>query len=119
MKVVVRFSDGLGNQLFQFALGRYIADILDCDIFSDETHFIVSENRTFQMCNLLQPNSLRRWGRFREFAFFLLWMIKYKFGEKFFRIILKFIGITWIPVRDSFKLQSDFDEDKVRSLRGG
>ena len=82
MKVVVRFSDGLGNQLFQFALGRYIADILDCDMFSDETHFIVSENRTFQMRNLLQPNSLRRWGRFREFAFFLLWMIKYKFGEK-------------------------------------
>ena len=43
MKVVVRFSDGLGNQLFQFALGRYVEDILDCDLFSDETHFIVSE----------------------------------------------------------------------------
>lgn len=46
-KVVVRISDGLGDQLFQFALGRYIADVLGCDMFFDRSNFIVSKNMTF------------------------------------------------------------------------
>lgn len=118
MKVVVRISDGLGNQLFQYSLGKYVADILGCDLFFDKTHFLFSTTRLFQLDNYSEPSRVRRWGVIREYVFILLWAVKSKIGRKRFAGILKFFGITWLPIENPFALQSEFDESVVRSLRG-
>ena len=118
VKVVVRVSDGLGNQLFEYALGRYLSDILGCEMVFDRSHFLISKSRTFQLDRFSAPAKVRRWGAFKELSFLLLWALKGKIGEGRFRVIMSWLGMKWIPVANPFALQADFDPESVKSWRG-
>lgn len=117
-RIIVRISDGLGNQLFEYALGMYLSDKLGCEMFFDRTHFLLSKNRTFQLGNYIGPARVRRWSRLKEFAFLLLWAGKAKLGEKLFRGTLRLLGMKWMPVEDPFSLQADFGDDSIASWKG-
>ena len=110
-KIVVRISDGLGNQLFQFALGKYLADKLGCEMVFDKTHFMLSRYRRFLLDKFLGPNKIKRWGFFKELLFIPLWCVKVKFGDNVFRKVLKFLGIKWLKVRSPFLFQDEFSGD--------
>jgi hypothetical protein len=109
-KIVVRISDGLGNQLFQFALGKYLADKLGCEMVFDKTHFMLSRYRRFLLDKFLGPNKIKRWGFFKELLFIPLWCVKVKFGDNVFRKVLKFLGIKWLKVRSPFLFQDEFSD---------
>ena len=87
MKIVVRVSDGLGNQLFEYALGKYLSDRLGCEMVFDKSHFLVSANRTFQLDCFSGPSKIRRWGMFRECLFLLSWALRSRIGENRFKAI--------------------------------
>lgn len=117
-KIVVRISDGLGNQLFEYALGKYLSDKLGCEMVFDKSHFLTSKNRAFQLGNFVGPAKVRRWGKLKELLFLLLWAVKARMGQKFFRKVLPFLGMKWVPVKDPFRMQSDFDDDAVATWNG-
>lgn len=118
MKVVVRVSDGLGNQLFEYALGKYVTGILGCDMVFDRSHFAMSENRIFLLDRFSGPARIRRWGILREYLFLALWAFRAKIGESRFRAVLSRLGMTWVKIENPFALQHDFDEESIRSMRG-
>ena len=117
-RLIIRISDGLGNQLFEYALGKYLSDKLGCEMFFDKSHFIVSKNRTFQLNRFTGPAKVRRWGKLKEWVFLMLWAGKVKLGEKLFRAVLQLLNMKWLPVKDPFRLQSSFDDDSLVSLKG-
>jgi len=117
-RVIVRISDGLGNQLFSYALGKFLSDKLGCEMVFDKSHFLTSRNRTFQLDRFVGPAEVRRWGRIKELMFLLLWALKIKVDEKMFRAFLPLLGMMWIPVKDPFRLQSDFCDDSIASWKG-
>lgn len=47
--VVTRLSDGLGNQLFQYAAGRALASRLDADLLIDRQWFETRNDRPFEL----------------------------------------------------------------------
>ena len=117
-KVIVRVSDGLGNQLFEYALGKYLSDILGCEMVFDRSHFLVSKSRTFQLDRFLGPGKIRRWGMLKELVFLLLWALKSKLGKERFKSIMSCLGMKWIPIADPFALQGDFNLESVKAWRG-
>lgn len=118
MKIVVRVSDGLGNQLFEYALGKYLSDRLGCEMVFDKSHFLVSANRTFQLDCFSGPSKIRRWGMFRECLFLLSWALRSRIGENRFKAILSHLGIVWVKIKDPFALQHDFDVESIQSWHG-
>lgn len=48
-RIIVMGSNGLGNQLFEYALGKYFLDKLGCDMVFDKSHFLTSKSRTLQL----------------------------------------------------------------------
>ena len=117
-RIIVRVSDGLGNQLFEYALGKYLSDKLGCEMVYDKSHYLTSKSRTFQLDRFVGPTEVQRWGRLKELAFLLLWIVKVKLGEKLFRAVLPMLGMRWMPVKDPFRLQADFDDDSIASWKG-
>ena len=117
-RIVVRVSDGLGNQLFEYALGMYLSNRLGCEMVFDKSHFLTSQSRTFQLDRFVGPAEVQRWGRQKELAFLLLWAIKAKLGEKLFRAVLPILGMRWIPIKDPFRLKSDFDDNSISLWKG-
>lgn len=117
-RLIIRISDGLGNQLFEYALGRYLSDKLGCEMVFDKSHFLVSKNRTFQLNKFVGPAKVSRWGKMKELMFLLLWAGKVKLGTKAFRAVLSFLNMGWLPVKDPFRLQSDFDDESLALLKG-
>lgn len=45
--IIVQATDGLGNQLFQYAIGRKLSLLYKTDLFIDTTHFINNKHRQF------------------------------------------------------------------------
>lgn len=117
-RIIVRISDGLGNQLFEYALGKYFSDKLGCDMVFDKSHFLTSKSRSFQLDRFLGPAEVIRWGLLKEWMFFLLWAGKSKLGVELFRKVLQFVGMKWMPVKDPFRLQPDFDDDSIALWKG-
>ena len=117
-RLIIRISDGLGNQLFEYALGKYLSDKLGCEMVFDKSHFLVSKNRTFQLNKFVGPAKVSQWGKLKELIFLLLWAGKVKLGEKFFRAVLSFLNMGWLPVKDPFRLQSDFNDESLALLKG-
>ena len=117
-QIVIRVSDGLGNQLFEYALGKYLSDKIGCEMVFDKSHFLTSQNRTFQLDRFVGPAEVLRWGRLKELAFLLLWIVNVKLGEKLFRAVLLIFGMRWMPVKDPFRLQADFDDGSIASWKG-
>ena len=118
VKIVIRVSDELGNQMFEYALGKYLSEILGCEMVFDRSHFLVLKNRTFLLDKFSGPTKIRRWGVLKELPFLLLWALKSKMGERCFKSIISCLGMRWIPVTNPFALQSDFDVDSVKSWHG-
>ena len=117
-RLIIRISDGLGNQLFEYALGKYLSDKLGCEMVFDKSHFLVSKNRTFQLNKFVGPAKVSQWGKLKGLMFLLLWAGKVKLGEKFFRSVLSFLNMGWLPVKDPFRLQSDFNDESLALLKG-
>ena len=117
-KLVVKIGGGLGNQMFQYALGRYIADKTGHEIVLDLTDFTISSLRTFQLSHFSGIKSVRRWGRIREWLFFLLWIVNRKISTKLFKRILWVLRIKWLYVYDPMKFQGDFDDVSIKNWRG-
>lgn len=117
-RIIVRVSDGLGNQLFEYALGKYLSDKLGCEMVYDKSHYLTSQSRTFQLDRFVGPTEVLRWGRLKEWGFLLLWAGKTKLGGKLFRAILSLFRMKWMPVKDPFRLQSDFDDDSIALWKG-
>jgi hypothetical protein len=47
--IIVQATDGLGNQLFQYAIGRKLSLLYKTDLFIDTTHFIGNKHRKFSL----------------------------------------------------------------------
>lgn len=79
-QVIVRIEGGLGNQLFQYAAARSLADRLDCELALDLRSLVDNGDRPFQLdlyrirARVATPQQLAnlpdwrssRWGRLRS-----------------------------------------------------
>ena len=117
-KLVVKIGGGLGNQMYQYALAKYLAGRMDREIFFDLTDFTISTLRKFQLNQFVGPSACRRWGWCHEWAFFLLWIINRKVSVRLFRLILRVLGIKWLFVRNPYVCQSEFADESLIRLKG-
>lgn len=108
-QVIVRIEGGLGNQLFQYAAARSLADRLGCDLALDLRGLDLNGDRPFQLdlyrirasiASLQQLQALpdwrtSRWGRIRSnlsqflpavFSFPAFWPRSFAFDQRFDQI---------------------------------
>lgn len=117
-KLVVKIGGGLGNQMHQYALARFIADLTRRELVWDLTDFTVSSLRQFQLGVFRGMQKIKRWGRFREWSFFVLWIVNRKISKKVFELILRCLRIKWVYVKDPFKFQQDFSDVSLLDWNG-
>lgn len=108
-KVIARIEGGLGNQLFQYAAARSLADRLNCDLALDLRGLDENGDRPFQLNlykirahiasnqeleNLPKPRSTR-WGRIRSsfsqsmpaiYSYPIFWPRNFSFDSRFEKI---------------------------------
>jgi hypothetical protein len=117
-KLVVKIGGGLGNQMHEYALGRFLADMTDRELVWDLTDFTISSLREFQLFHFTGTEKIRRWGCVREWAFFLLWVINRKISERLFKQILKLFKIKWVSVGNPFEFQPDLTDSSLKEWKG-
>jgi Glycosyl transferase family 11 len=104
--IIVRIEGGLGNQLFQYACGRSLADRLGCGLALDLRGLDVQGDRPFQLnsyriradiadsdlINSLPNSQPSRWGRFKSraaqlfpiiYSFPIFWSRTFAFDQRF------------------------------------
>lgn len=75
--VVVRVSGGLGNQMFEYALGLAVSHRTGRALRLDLTDFLVFRGgRTYQLDQFRGPHATKRWGAVQTWLFLTAWIMK-------------------------------------------
>ena len=78
--IIVQATDGLGNQLFQYAIGRRLALFYKTRLFIDNNHFLNNQHREFSLPYFDTQFSLV--NNYKKFALqYPLPFLKLKFGN--------------------------------------
>jgi hypothetical protein len=95
--LVVRISGGLGNQMFEYALGLAFSKLTGRELRLDLTDFLIFRGgRTYQLDQLRGPQVTKRWGSVHTWVFLAAWIIAKRVSKKVAAGIFKVLNVRVI-----------------------
>lgn len=117
-KVVVRVGGGLGNQMFEYALGCALAKRTGRTLCFDLTDFIVFlGGRTFQLSNFAGPSRVRHWNFIRSGLFLAAWVVNKRLSRRAFLLMAKAMNIRMVESEKIFEFDPQFVDDRFASAK--
>lgn len=112
-KVVVRVSGGLGNQMFEYAVGCALAQRTRREIRFDLTDFLVFRNgRKYQLQKFAGPSRVRRWNTFRSVLFLAAWIVGKRVSKRLFQLLMKAMNVRLVQSEKIFEFDHLFVDDR-------
>jgi hypothetical protein len=112
-KVVVRISGGLGNQLFEYAVGCAMAERTGRALRFDLTDFIIFMNgRPYQLNHFAGPSRVPHWNRLRSALFLAGWAVNKRIGGPLFRGLLQAMEIRIVQSEKIFEFDDMFVDER-------
>jgi len=93
-KLVVRISGGLGNQMFEFALGLAMSQRTGRELRLDLTDFIIFRSgRTYQLDHFRGPLLTKRWNFINTYLFLGAWIVHKRISKKLAAILFRLLKV--------------------------
>jgi len=117
-KVVVRISGGLGNQMFEYAVGCAMAERMGRDLRFDLTDFIIFMNgRRYQLGHFVGPSRISHWDYTRSAIFLAGWVVNKRISGALFSFLLKAMNIRIVQSDKIFEVDSLFVDDRFSNAK--
>lgn len=120
-KVITKVSDGLGNQLFQFAMGSRAAAESGRVHVLDVTHFTVLRlfgssfcRRSYLLDHFVEPARTCKWNPVLAGMFVFVWAVRGHLPVGLFRFVCKLFGVACAHPDNSFAWDPDYVSRALR-----
>ncbi|MBM4162920.1 MAG: alpha-1,2-fucosyltransferase [Lentisphaerae bacterium] len=107
--LVVRVSGGLGNQMFEYALGLAVSQRTGRVLRLDLTDFLVFRSgRTYQLDQFCGPRATRRWGTVQTGLFLAAWIIGKRISMGLATALFRILNVCVIQTDQLFHVDPGF-----------
>ena len=117
-KVVVRISGGLGNQMFEYAVGCAMADRTGRALRFDLTDFIIfMKGRSYQLNHFVGPSRIPHWNSIRSAIFLAGWIVNKRISGLLFSRLLRAMNIRIVQSDKIFEFDGMFVDDRFSNAK--
>jgi len=109
--LVVRISGGLGNQMFEYALGLSFAKRTGRELRLDLSDFLIFRGRTYQLDQFHGPLATKWWGCVPASLFLAAWIIFKRVSKKLAAGIFKVLKVCVLQTDELFYVDQQFVND--------
>jgi len=122
--IVTRITGGLGNQMFEYAVGERIAQLSNREHQFDLTDFFLFSLimryclRKYELGVFVGPSQKRHWNRAKSLYMMFAWVIRRKGSISFFKSLIRPLNVHWLHFDHHVRQPSDtFDQTMLDSDR--